>query len=132
LAILRRGAALVSVIFAIGNGWHALEDFNAGCDIGSKAQIADLERLLYDNICGTIGGLPERKLAGHLDGLAHWREEQGVKVYKSVERPCVAFAALRQDGHAVLLVLGFCLATPPDDDTWWQQTIGPRLTESLS
>jgi hypothetical protein len=121
----------VLTLFAYGDGWHAMDDYNQCCAAADRSQLATLESLLYDHISERLGALTGRRLAARLRGTPYWHDDEGVRVYRTTDRPCVAYAAVRQERKVVLLVLGFVLEAPPDDLTWWREIIQPRLRELI-
>jgi len=90
-----------------------------------------LRNLQFDYFQTRLAGYTPEKLQGYLEGLAVWRFEAGVAVFKTADQPCAAFAALEFPEGIRVLVLGFCYRHRVSAADWWEAVIRPRVKEYL-
>jgi hypothetical protein len=77
-----------------------------------------------------LRNMSERKLVEYLEGRQRWRQYQEWFVLKTIDQPCIAYAAqiASNPGHVTLVALGACYRYPNGtEDGWWNATILPRL-----
>lgn len=104
----------------------AIDDAIAARD---KAAPRRLRSLWFDYFEVDLPSLGAAKLIDYLESRQVWQVEGMWSVFKTVDVPCIAFAAQVSDaGSVTLMGLGACYRYPGgSEDAWWINVIRPRL-----
>ena len=90
---------------------------------------AALHRIFFHHFQNVLLKMRPEVLLAHLESLIGWHEHKNWRVYKTIDEPCLAFAAQKgTDGSVTLMALGLCYRFPPGGaEAWWTKHICPRV-----
>ncbi len=123
----------IPVGFAAGPAGYALVDLKEALDAAHDARDGRggdwLQRLMFVYVKERLASKSPTELEVYLRSRRVWRRDGVHAVFKSVDEPCVAYAALEFDDGVQILVLGFCHRYPRSEEAWWLEHIRPRLRQ---
>jgi hypothetical protein len=121
----------VGIAYADSPAGNALADFNDSVDQANAAQAATLDRLHFQHFHGTLRQKSDAELRSYLSRLRVWRTYENLAVFKTTDVPCFAYVAIEYETGMEILILGVCCAYPASEESWWVETILPRLVDHV-
>lgn len=110
-----------------------LLDLNKAMNEAHRARDDDgqaaVRRLFLDHFQGFLISKEPSALLKHLETLRHWKEQNGWRVFRTIDEPCLAFGAQRtEDGSIRLMAFGLCYRFPGGGvQAWWDTEIKTRV-----
>jgi hypothetical protein len=110
-----------------------LYDLKEAFDSAARARDDDgadaLRRIFFEHFQLDLGKRRAAELVDYLESRSVWREHEGWLIFKTIDQPCLAYAAQKSpQGAVTLTAIGVCYRYPNGrEDTWWSDVIKPRV-----